>query len=213
MCRLTLFPDRCLRAVALAAVLHGPATLLAQDAAEAPRSFTAAFDRLSLDLRNNESIYTNVAVTDGSITINALEGTTDETSFENSRWRFAGSVRVAVESAVLTAASATFIFSEGKLLSGELLGAPVEITDFIDEQQTTVRGTAERIVFDNEGQTAALYGEATLTLGSNEYSGCDLIYHLADRTFNSGSSDCRTMFTIYPEEEPESSAAESAASQ
>jgi len=174
--------------------------ILAQSADEGRQAFTAGFDSLSLDLRSNQSIYTNVRITDGIVTIRAGEGTTDETSFEDSRWQFAGGVGITLESAELNATTATFVFANGELQYGELLGNPVEITDYIDEQQTAVRGTAERIVFDNRDQTAALYGQATLALGANEYSGCDLVYHLAEKTFNSGSSECGVLFRIYPDD-------------
>lgn len=166
----------------------------------APRSFTAGFDSLSLDLRSNRSIYTNVRLTDGNVTITAAEGTTDETSFEDSQWQFAGGVSISVDSTTLRAGSASFLFRNGALERGELAGEPVELTDFLEDRQLTVRGTAERIVFDNETRTAALYGQATLALGANEYSGCDLIYHLEEKTFNSGSAECPVQFTIFPNE-------------
>jgi len=184
----------------------------AQQSEEARRQFTAGFDSLSLDLRSNQSIYTNVRITDGYVTIQAAEGAADETSFENSQWKFDGGVSINVETAEMIAISATFVFENGELASGELTGTPVEITDFIEEQQAAVRGTAERIVFDNRAQTAALYGRSTLTLGANEYSGCDLVYHLTEKTFNSGSSECGVVFTIFPDDvrsnETDDSAAE-----
>lgn len=168
-------------------------------AGPAQRVFSASFDSLSLDLRSNKSIYTNVVISDGKVVIKAAEGTTDETNFEDSKWDFAGGVSIAVETAVLTAATATFAFEDSALAFGELNGEPVEITDVVDAQQT-VHGTADRIVFDNDAGTAALYGRATLSIGANEYTGCDLVYHFAEKTFNSGSSDCGVLFTIFPDE-------------
>lgn len=201
------FPER---AVLLCLLLAGSAGIAAQPANGDQRTFTAGFDSLSLDLRSNQSIYTNVRVTDGRVTITAAEGTTDETSFEDSRWQFAGGVTITMETATLTASTATFEFRNGELQFGELTGEPVQMTDFIEEQQTAVRGTADRITFDNRTQTAALYGQATLALGANEYSGCDLVYHLNEKTFNSGSSECGVVFTITPPER-DSRAAEDAA--
>ena len=138
--------------------------------------------------------------------IRAAEGTTDETSFENSRWEFAGGVSIAVETARLTATTATFAFKNGALAFGELDGEPVEITDVVEADQT-VHGTADRIVFDNDARTAALFGRATLSIGANEYTGCDLVYHFDEKTFNSGSSDCGVMFTIFPDEPGDDEAA------
>ncbi len=184
----------CLRALAACLLSAGA---LAQSAA--PRAFTADFGSVSLDLRNNQSIYTDVEITDGNVTIRAGEGATEETSLENSRWQFAGGVSIVFETAELTAGEAEFTFANGQLVAGAMTGEPVEITDVVDEQGTTVRGTAERIEYDNQAQTAALSGRATLALGANEYSGCDLVYNLAQKTFTSGSSDCGVQVTIYPE--------------
>jgi lipopolysaccharide transport protein LptA len=164
-------------------------------------AFTTDCDSLSLDLKSNRSVCTNVGISNDEISIRAAQGTTDETSFETSEWQFTGGVTITFESARLTADRARFVFRDNALILGELIGDPVEITDYIEEQRAEVRGTAETILFDNESQVAELMGQATLALGANAYTGCDLIYHLAEKTFNSGSSDCGVRVTIFPEED------------
>ena len=180
------------------------ATASAQPDSDTPRSFTAGFGSVSLDLRTNQSVYTEVEITDGFTTVRAGEGRTNAASLEDSHWAFSGGVTIEFESARLSAAEASFEFEDGELLLGELDGDPVEITDFLEERNTQVRGTAERIVLDQRLKTAALYGRATLALGANEYSGCDLIYHLGEKTFNSGASDCRVELTIFPDQADDS---------
>jgi lipopolysaccharide transport protein LptA len=168
----------------------------AQPALDPPMPFAYGCDSWSIDLKNNRSICTNIEITDGEITIAAALGTTDETSFENTQWRFEGAIRVSIGTTLLTADSASFFFESNALAVGELSGSPVEITDFIEEQQSEVRGTADAISLDNRTQTAALTGQATLAIGANEYAGCDLVYHLTEKTFNSGSSDCRVVIRL-----------------
>lgn len=185
-----------------------------QPAGEAPariRAFTTGCEGgIFLDFKSNRSVCTNVDITDGEIRITAAEGTTDETSFEDSEWLLSGDVLITFGTAALTAETARFVFRSNELVSGELSGDPVEITDYIEQQEAPVRGTADALRFDNAAQTAELSGRATLALGANQYSGCDLIYHLTDKTARSGSSDCGVTVVYYPEdEEPASQASQS----
>ena len=165
------------------------------------RAFSATFDTVSIDLRQDRSIYTNVRITDGEVTISAAEGTTSESSFEDGEWTLSGGVRVVYESAELTADSATFVVEQGELLHGELIGAPVLIRDYIEERSAEVVGTAEIIRIDKTEETASLLGEATLSVDTNEYSGCDMVYRLVERTFSSGSAECGVTLVLFPEED------------
>ncbi len=142
-----------------------------------------------------------MAVSDGEIEITADEGTTNETNFDSSEWHFAGDVRMSLDSASLTADLAVFRFEAKELVSGMLTGSPVEVRDYIEQQDATFVGTAERVTYDNASGTARLAGETTLALGANEYRLCDLVYNLAEKSFTSGSSDCGVVFRIAPTEE------------
>ena len=157
-------------------------------------------ESLSIDLKGNRSVCNKLVVTDGSTTLTADQGTADETNdvFQDSSWQLKGNVVIEFETATLSADSATLRFRANELVHGELNGSPVEMSDFIEEQNATIRGTAERIVYESPGATLQLLGQATLALNANEYQGCDLIYNLNDKTFNSGSSECGVRVRVAP---------------
>lgn len=197
-----LSPVRLALLVLATAVRAQPSPESAGTANPQASAFTTSCEGgIFLDFKSNRSICTNVEITDGEIRIAAAEGTTDETSFEDSEWLFTGEVTITFGTATLAADTARFVFGNNKLVFGELAGSPVEITDYIEQQDTPARGTADAIRFDNTSRTFELSGRATLTLGANRYSGCDLIYYLDDKTATSGSSNCGVTLTIYPADE------------
>ena len=189
-------------AILAAALLCDSNALMAQDSATAD-TFSLKCGELSLDLRSNGSVCANVQISDGTISISAAEGTADETSFQNSEWQFTSNVRIAFQTTVILADHAIFNFSNNELIFGELTGTPVELQDFVPEQNADVRGTAESVSYDNRDGTARMQGEATLALGENEYFGCDLVYNLNEKTINSGSADCGVTVRIRAADETE----------
>jgi lipopolysaccharide transport protein LptA len=194
--------------IAVAASLALMNSVLAQ---QATTVFTASCDNVDIDLRNNHSVCTHVAISNGTISILADRGTTDESDFDDSQWQFDGNVFIEFESASLSADRASFEFARNELVYGELTGSPVEIRDRLEEQDVDLVGTANRIAYDNRDGTARLAGEASITLGGNEYLGCDLVYNLNEKTFKSGTSDCGVRVRIIPNEGEESGADDSSA--
>ena len=185
----------------LAALACLPVQLSAQDG-DAPRTLSfSCGESLALDLKSNKSVCTMLRISDGEIEISADEGTANETDFESSVWQLNSNVRMSFDSAVMLAASAMFEFSENELVYAEFNGTPVEITDFIAEQNAEVRGTSQRIVYDSRTSLLQMFNQSEIVLGSNEYVGCNLTYNLTDKTFNFGSSDCGVTVRIYPDED------------
>lgn len=185
-------------AVTLAATLLALSSPLHAQEDAGPRTYSLDCESLSLDLKSNRSLCQMLVVTDGSTRLTADQGSANETNFENSAWQLTGHVSISLQTAVMSADSAMFEFSANQLVRGELSGAPVAMSDFIEEQNATIRGTAERIVYDGRSATLELLGQATLSLDNNEYQGCDLIYDLDDKTFNSGSSECGVRVRVAP---------------
>lgn len=172
-------------------------TAVAQDAG-GPRTFTYSCDSLAIDLKSNKSVCSKVEISDGSIEISADSANASETNFESSEWQFIGNVRIALGTAIMSGDMAVFRFAANELAFGELSGSPVELRDFVEEQGTAVRGTAERIAYDNRDGTARMEGNARLARGENEYIGCDIIYNLNEKTLDLGSPDCRVQLRILP---------------
>lgn len=163
---------------------------------ETPGTITLGCAPVEIDLRSNQSVCTQVRISDGTIDISADLGTTSEADFEDSEWRLTGTVRIAFDTTVLTADSAVFRFSDNEPVFVELSGSPVELRDVIGD--TSVVGTADRVTYDTRAGTAEMVGQARLARGANEYLGCDLIYHLNEKTLDSGSQDCRVQLRIIP---------------
>lgn len=176
-----------------------PAASFAQEQQEAFSLVCA--EGLSLALQSNRSVCKGVHVSGVNIDISADEGAASETDFEDSEWQFTGNVEISVGSTMINADQARFTFSENELVAGELTGDPVMLEDFILDDNVEIRGTAQRILYDNRDATATMEGEVSFRRGTREFLGCDLIYNLNEKSMQSGSSECGVRMRIFPEED------------
>lgn len=195
--------------VLCAAAACGSGGVAAQEAA-GNGGFSFEFDFFSVDAQSNRGEFKGLTITNGTITLAADEATANQVDFEMSEWELRGHVRIAIDSATITASRATFAFADGALVSGELTGQPATLEDSIPAKNETVRATAERISYDNVGQIARMQGDASLTTGTTQMTGCDILYDLRGGTMDSGSEQCSEPFRIkfLPREpEPTESAA------
>ncbi|HEY5568617.1 MAG TPA: LptA/OstA family protein [Gammaproteobacteria bacterium] len=149
-----------------------------------------AADSWSLEGQSTRGVFRGIRVTCEDVNIAADEATAAEVLPEQGEWQFRGNLRIEIESAVLTADSATFAFTDNDVVSAELVGTPAVLEDFIAEENDSVRGTAGRIQYDNVARTATMEDGASLVLGTSEMSGCGIVYHLdtgaADSVANCG---------------------------
>jgi lipopolysaccharide transport protein LptA len=157
---------------------------------------------MAIDLQTNTSVCHDALISDGEIQISADEGSASETTFDEGEWQFSGNVRIAFGSATLRADQARFRFSANELVAGELSGSPVELEDFIADENVAVSGTAQRITYDNASGTARLEGEATLRRGTREFIGCDLVYNFKEKSMQSDSSACGVQMRVFPQDPP-----------
>lgn len=194
-----------IRSLVLTAVATcGPSCLAAQESASGA-GFSFEFDFFSVDAQSNRGEFKGLTITNGEITIAADEATANQVDFQMSEWELRGHVRIALDSAAITASRATFVFANGTLVSGDLTGEPAMLQDSIPEKNETVRATAERIGYDNVSGIARMQGDASLTTGTTQMTGCDILYDLRAGTMDSGSSQCSEPFRIkFLPREPES---------
>jgi lipopolysaccharide export system protein LptA len=128
--------------------------------------------------------------------IAADEAVASELVPEKGQWQLRNNIRITVASAVFSADTATFTFAQKALVSGELIGSPATLEDFIAEDNRSVRATAGRILYDNVNRTARTEGGASLAVGTSEVTGCgDIIYDL-DRGLVDSVSTCGEPFVI-----------------
>ena len=109
---------------------------------------------------------------------------------QSSEWRFKGHVKITVNTAVLEADSAVFMFDGKQLSYAELEGNPASFTDLESTQQKPVRGGARKLAYDHVARTLRLSDNALVKKDQIEIQGCDLIYDFKEERVSSGSTDC-----------------------
>src|SRR5262249_35860522 len=118
-----------------------------------------------------------------------------------SEWRFKGHVRVDVNDTYeLTADNAVFTFADKQLARGQLLGTAT----FVDKQ-TTDKGSANKLVYDDKAKRLVLSDNAQVTKAKYEIQGgCDLIYDLNEKRVTSGPAECpeQNRIRMVPPEKP-----------
>ena len=185
------------RAALAVACVSPTGGLPAQEArSEAPSSCSVAFDSNTLNAQTNSAFFRAIRVRCEDVTIIADEATASEPVPDRGEWRMRGHVRIEIESAVISADTASLGFSNNRLVFGELAGNPVTLEDYLDKEQKSVRATAGRIHYDNEARVARMGEGASLVLGTSEMRGCgDILYDLDNGVVDS-VSNCNEPFTI-----------------
>jgi lipopolysaccharide transport protein LptA len=154
----------------------------------------------SFDQKNDTVVFRGLQITQGELGIRADEAVASALDFERSEWGFSGNVRITVESAKLEADTALLVFKDHALLTAELTGRPARFEDLSPTRRQPISGSANRLIFDNVERVLHLSEGARLSEGSNEMTGCDLIYDLEQQQITSGSSECgeQVVITIVP---------------
>ena len=116
--------------------------------------------------------------------------------FEASEWHFEGNVRIGIGTARISARSASFVFENQLLISGDMRGDPVVFEETAPDREGPVLGRAERLHYDSDAGTMQFVGKVSLSVGPYDTTGCDLVYFLREEDFTSGSSECEEPFTM-----------------
>jgi lipopolysaccharide transport protein LptA len=163
----------------------------------------------SFDQKNETVLFRSLQITQGDLGIRADEAVASALDFERSEWRFTGNVRITVESTTIAADSAELVFEAHALVVAELRGAPARFEDLSETREHPISGSANILSYDNVDRILRMNEGARLSEGSNEMTGCNLIYDLGQEQITSGSSGCdeQVVITIIPpsdDTEPES---------
>jgi lipopolysaccharide transport protein LptA len=121
--------------------------------------------------------------------ISAGLATTNKFDLDGSLWRLSDNVRLAFGTTEILAADALLRFEQNDLVLSELNGNPVVMTDYIEERDIAVRGSAQSLSYDSRGGTVHLSGQATIKIGENEVIGCEWIYNFNDKSYRAGTTD------------------------
>jgi lipopolysaccharide transport protein LptA len=187
------------------------AAMNAQDQEDEPLPILLDAESSSFDQKNETVVFRRLSITQGNIGISADEAVATALDFERSEWSFTGNVRITIESATIQADSAELVFQDHGLVVAELRGDPAIFEDLSETREQPISGSANRLSYDNTTRVLQMNEGARLAEGSNEMTGCNLIYDLEQEKITSGSSGCdeQVVITIVPpsaEPEPESTA-------
>jgi lipopolysaccharide transport protein LptA len=170
---------------------------VAQDAGSRRETLVLESESVTADRATNLFIARRPKIVQGNLSIEADEASGTSIDFtERSEWRFTGNVRIAVDTAVLEAASAVFTFEDERLSRGELTGTPVTFSDFDKARQTPIQGRAGQISYDAIARKLRLTGDAWVQRDQTQMLSCDLFYDFAAAERDTGlvvtsaSDDC-----------------------
>lgn len=185
-------------ASAAAVALVWSAAMNAQEGEQLPILLDA--ESSSFDQKNETVVFRRLSITQGDIGISANEAVATALDFERSEWRFTGDVRITIESATIRADSAELVFEDHGLVVAELRGEPAMFEDLSATREQPISGSANILSYDNRTRVLRMNESARIAEGSNEMTGCNLVYDLDQAKITSGSSGCdeQVVITIVP---------------
>lgn len=186
----SLRPERLIAWLLLAAA--SPAAG-AQERADLPIQLKAS----SLDFDSQKGVveYGAVTITQGGIRITADRAVTTGVDFDDSKWQFSGTVRIATPESALASDTAEVRFAGGEIQSAAITGGPATFEQKRNED--LAQGRARRIDYDLKRGTVELAGDAWLTDGKTEITGEKLVYSTANQRVVSQE---QVLITIQPGE-------------
>ena len=154
----------------------------------------------SFDQKTQTVVFQGLQITQGDMAIRADEAVASGLDFQRSEWRFNGNVNISVGSVNILASSAELVFEDHILVVADLRGNPAEFEDLSESREQPIRGSANLLSYHSDDNTLRMTEGARLSEGSNNITGCDLIYDLEEEKLTSGTSECGTplVITIIP---------------
>ena len=153
-------------AVAFAATLTDATKPISLDAAST-----------NFDYRNNLLTFSKVRIAQDGMSVEADEATATGLDFENSEWKFVGTVQIRMPNGRLDSDSATITFRNNQITNARITGSPATFQQERVEQQVA-RGRAGAIEYDVKRGTIELKDSAWLSDGKNEITGQTLVYDM-----------------------------------
>jgi len=165
-----------LKAVALFA-LALPTT---QAIAEHVEQQTISLDAQSseLDYKNNNLVFRKVRIAQGNLSVAADQAQATGLDFENSRWVFRGSVKIAIDHGQLTSDEAEITFVKKILSKAIVNGNPAAFEQRIEKTGKLAQGRADTIDYDVAKGVVHLSKNAWLGDGQREIYGESLKYNV-----------------------------------
>jgi lipopolysaccharide transport protein LptA len=156
-----------------------------------------------VDYKNNTVVFKDVTISQGGVKVEAERAEANGLNFENSRWSFAGNVRINLEQrGNLQSDRAVVEFRDNTISRAIITGTPAVFQQRNSVTDKLARGRASAIAYEVGAGTVRLSDNAWLTDGRNEISGPVLIYNIREERVQAasqaGASD-RVRITILPQ--------------
>jgi lipopolysaccharide export system protein LptA len=121
--------------------------------------------------------------------------------FNRGEKQLVGNVRIRLNSALLTADSATILLLADEIESFELIGNPVVLTDVIEDNGSPIRAEAHTLAYDRASDTVIMRGDVSFAYGTegNPFATCFLRYGLTAKQFEVGQlGECGSSMSLDP---------------
>jgi lipopolysaccharide transport protein LptA len=156
-----------------------------------------------VDYKNNTIVFRDVTISQGELKVEAERAEASGLDFVNSRWSFAGNVRINLEQrGNLQSDRAVVDFKDNTISRAVITGTPAVFQQRNSITDKLARGRASAIAYEVVAGTVRLSDNAWLTDGRNEISGPVLIYNIREERVQAasqaGASD-RVRITILPQ--------------
>jgi len=167
-------------------------------------SYDASF--MDTDFKTQVMHLKDVTITYGKMTVRADRALATARDFKNSRWTFAGNVRINADPrGNLRSDEAVVEFEDNQLKRATATGAPAEFDQKRTDSDVIARGHADQIVYEVAAGTVRLSNDAWITDGRNDIRGPVIVYSLREEHVEATTSpgtDTRVHVTIAPNEAP-----------
>jgi len=165
-------------------------------------------DSSIFDRRNNQVTFSGLRISQGAIGVEADSGVTTisrgaNLDFADSVWKFAGNVRIDIESARIRCDAAELYFRDHTLQRANVEGQPAQFNDAARRSGLPIEAEANKFEYDLTKSEIRFSGNARIAEGDNEVTGADLLYDIDQQRVNfRGDSDSgeRVKITIVPED-------------
>jgi lipopolysaccharide transport protein LptA len=153
-------------------------------AAAAPVQQAITLDAQSseIDLRNNNVMFRKVHIVQGAMTVSADLGQATKQAtgldFDNSLWTFRGSVKITMDTGLLTSDDAEINFARKALSKAVVNGKPAAFEQRVEKTGKTAHGHADTIDYDAGKGLVRLSKNAWLSDGQTEIRGESLKYNV-----------------------------------
>jgi len=168
-------------------------------------SYDASF--MDTDFKTQVMHLRDVTITYGKMTVKADRALATARDFKNSRWTFAGNVRINADPrGNLRSDEAVVEFEDNQLKRATATGAPAEFDQKRTDSDAIARGHANQIVYEVAAGTVRLSNDAWITDGRNDdIRGPVIVYNLREEHVEATTSpgtESRVHVTIAPNEAP-----------